>query len=84
MGCRILGSKSGGQAVLYCSTTMFTFGPVFGSYQEAERFLDWLRGTPNEETTILGLSKSDPRSYHEGALERLYSKFRAEVPDETL
>lgn len=77
MGCRILGSKSGGQVALYCSTTMFAFGPVFASYEEAERFLAWLRDTPNGEKTILGLSKSDPRSYTEKSLETLYSKFLA-------
>jgi len=79
MGCRILAEKHDGRAVLYCSTTGWAFGPVFSSYEEAERFLTWLRETPNEERTIIGLSKSDPRSYEESVLERLYSKFCGEI-----
>jgi len=83
MGCRILEEKDGRQAVLYCSTSGWAFGPVFYQTDEmdagevAEAFLKWLRKTPNEEKTILGLSKDDPRSYEEGALQRLYSEFLA-------
>jgi len=83
MGCRILKGEEG-RAVLYCSTTDWAFGPVFWSYEQAERFLAWLRETPNEEKTLMGLSKSDPRSYEESALERLYSRFCREDHDETL
>lgn len=70
--------KEEGRAVLYCSTTGWAFGPVFRSSDEAERFLTWLRETPNQEKTLLGLSKSDPRSYDEPVLERLYWNFRTE------
>lgn len=84
MGCRILEEREDGRAVLYCSTTGWAVGPVFRSYEQAQKFLDWLRDTPNEEKTVLGLSKSDPRNYTESVLERLYSRFLMEVPDETL
>jgi hypothetical protein len=86
MGCRIFREKNDGHAVLYCSTTDWAFGPVFRNYAQAVKFLDWLAVTPNEEKTLMCLSKGDPRrgdprSYEDDALERLYSKFLAEVPE---
>lgn len=76
MGCRILVERRDGRAVLYCSTTQWAFGPLFRNEEQAERFLVWLRDTPNQFQTLLGLPKSDPRSYPESVLETLYSKFR--------
>jgi hypothetical protein len=40
MGVRITNAT---EAVLYCSTTMWAFGPVFADYDEAEEFLTWSR-----------------------------------------
>lgn len=76
MGCRILAENGNGRTVLYCSTTMWAFGPVFRDAEEAAAFLNWLRETPNEEMMAVPLLKrDDPRSYSEKSLETLYSKF---------
>jgi len=45
MACRILESKDG-QAVFYCSTTDWAFGPVMQSVDEAESFREWLGRDP--------------------------------------
>jgi len=56
MGCRILESKDG-SAVLYCSSTMWAFGPVMESVQEAEAFVKWLRVDPRSFIDSSGLEK---------------------------
>lgn len=48
MGCRILSGEDG--AVLYCSTTMVAFGPVFESEDHAEDFIKWLGDDPRHYT----------------------------------
>ena len=45
MGCRVLDGGADG-AVLYCSTSMTAFGPVFSSAEHAEDFLKWLPCDP--------------------------------------
>jgi hypothetical protein len=47
--------------VLYCSTTMWAFGPIFKDRDEAEEFLDW--------------PKVDPRSLADNQLETKYAVF---------
>lgn len=57
MGCRTISSHMGSVAVMYCSTTMWAFGPVFGDDDEhsaderIEAFMRWLvvdpRGLPD-------------------------------------
>lgn len=50
MGVRVLASDS--KAVLYCSTSMWAFGPVFyatddkSAEESAREFLTWLRVDP--------------------------------------
>jgi len=47
MGVRIL-EATDGHKVLYCSTTMTAFGPVFYEKDEVEDFLEWLKVDPRE------------------------------------
>lgn len=64
MGVRIIQADGEGDsqgAVLYCSTTMWAFGPVFEDADEAEKFLDWL--------------VTDPRSLSDGEMETKYGEF---------
>lgn len=49
------------QAVFYCTTTDWAFGPVMNSQEEAESFLRFIHG--------------DPRSREDGELSALYSEF---------
>lgn len=51
MGCRIIDGGDDG-AVLYCSTSMIAFGPVFESADHAEDFLKWLGSDPRHLTDI--------------------------------
>ena len=44
MGVRLITGEDG-ETVLYCSTTMWAFGPVFGDADTAEAFLDWMLPT---------------------------------------
>ncbi|HMA74379.1 MAG TPA: hypothetical protein VKP67_23250 [Xanthobacteraceae bacterium] len=60
MGVRIIADEN--YAALYCSTTMFAFGPVMTDYEEAEGFLEWL--------------PSDARSYSEPELELKLGEYR--------
>lgn len=61
MGCRIMEDRESFQAVLYCSTTMWAFGPIFRTYEHAEDFLKWLG--------------YDPRSLSYPALEKKHSEW---------
>ena len=63
MGVRILEGEH--NAVLYCSTSMWAFGPLFEDAAEAQIFLDWLM--------------VDPRGLTDGELEAKYSEFLAIV-----
>lgn len=64
MSIRIIESNSDtdSYAVLYCSTSMWAFGPVFEDAEQAEEFLKWL---------IV-----DPRGLEDRELERKYWEFR--------
>ena len=68
MGVRIIQGKldgdSRGYAVLYCSTSMWAFGPVFEDEFQAQEFLDWL--------------PDDPRGYNDALLESKYVEFLEE------
>ena len=68
MGVRILEGDTGGgyrNAVLYCSTTDWAFGPLFEDADEAQAFLDWLGVT-------------DPRTLADNELATKVSQFRVE------
>ena len=68
MGVRILEDHTSGDAVLYCSTSMWAFGPIFENHDEAQGFLDWLRPV-------------DPRTLSDKDLEAYVSTFRG-LPNE--
>jgi hypothetical protein len=50
MGVRI---TNGTEAVLYCSTTMWAFGPVFEDQDAAEEFLTWTRSNVEGDLRLL-------------------------------
>ena len=49
MGVRILESTEG-EAVLYCSTSDWAFGPVFPDAEQAEAFLEFIDKDPRSMT----------------------------------
>jgi hypothetical protein len=59
MGVRIVEDVGADMAVLYCSTSMWAFGPVFEDSEQAEDFLDWL---PMDART---LSNSELEAKHD-------------------
>lgn len=62
MGVRIMtGANESDGAVLYCSTSMWAFGPIFEDAESAQAFLEWL-GT-------------DPRLLTDSQLERKHSEW---------
>lgn len=65
MACKILEAKDG-SAIFYCSSSMWAFGPVMESVEEAEAFAKWLPG--------------DPRTYEDNKLEAKYYEFRTLTP----
>lgn len=73
MGVRIIyGRMDGGEyecAVLYCSTSDWSFGPIFENADEAESFLDYARS--------LGLG--DVRLLTDGEFETRLFEFRKAV-----
>ncbi len=46
MGVRILEDRKSGEAVFYCSTTDWAFGPVMKDGETAEAFFKWLNTDP--------------------------------------
>jgi rubrerythrin len=50
MGVRI---TNGTEAVLYCSKTMWAFGPVFDDYDDAEAFLEWWKAKDARDLRLL-------------------------------
>lgn len=67
MGVRIIDGDDG--AVLYCSVTMWAFGPVFSGSIEAQEFLDWL-------------GREDPRVFTDTELRGRYHDWLAEKEEE--
>lgn len=88
MGCRILHDTRENYAVLYCSTTMFAFGPVFtdmdsqpcewDACESAEAFLRWLDTIPGDQwrsydpIRLLDDYRRDPRILSDTGIERAY------------
>lgn len=80
-------------AVLYCSTSDWAFGPVFYGDEADEKaisFRDWFhngqalaraRELGIQPTQVPGGDGDDPRDYHPGDLERLYSEWRSRFTD---
>jgi hypothetical protein len=64
MSVRIMDRDDG--AVLYFSTSMWAFGPVFEDVHQAKRFLEWMR------------SECDPRTMSDSTLDRVYIDFLKE------
>ena len=67
MGVRILHNQDDDYCCFYCSCTMWAFGPIMYSYEEAEAFEEYL--------------KVDARRFTEKELESKYYDFRKEVWD---
>lgn len=85
MGVRIIEDKDHGESVLYCSTSMVAFGPVFNDRETCEEFLEWF---PENAPEPKGAGKfvyerdsrrrKDPRLYPDQEIMSLYGKFLAE------
>lgn len=63
-----LTDRDSGEAVFYCSTSGWAFGPVMDNYEVAEAFLQSL--------------PSDPRNYSDKELGEAWTSFRGERVDE--
>jgi len=76
--------SDGTQAVMYCSTTDWAFGPVFQDdlghdpEERIEAFLRWLKKTPwKKEYEFAGIGdQTDPREMSDAGLERAYADWR--------
>ena len=93
MGCHILADHYRKQAVLYCSTTDWAFGPVFSedeshdhdAEERAEAFLRWLATTDAWsafEKEPLDTGRRDPRILTERGLQAAYQAWRAQEADQ--
>lgn len=77
MGVRILQTDKG-ECCFYCSTTMWAFGPVMESSEEADGFIRWIRTNPQPHRAFRLTNGTDPRDYVDSELEGLYWQFRGE------
>lgn len=59
MGVRILVDRGLEDACLYCSTSMWAFGPVFNSEEQAEEFLKYLDRTDGRDARQLSQTELD-------------------------
>ena len=69
MGVHILHNREDDYCCFYCSVTMWAFGPIMYSLEEAEEFFEWLKPT-------------DPRMLKDKELESKYYDFRKEKDEE--
>ena len=93
MAVNVLYDVAEDQAVLYCSTTDWAFGPVFygpSADEQAMHFRDWFTSGEALKVAIavdarplgiLGADGDDPRDYGDRELERLYSEWRNRFTD---
>ena len=51
MGCAILGDSETGEAVFYCNTSDWAFGPLMDDREQAERFIEYLSEDPRRYST---------------------------------
>lgn len=65
-----------GDCVMYCSTSMWAFGPVMESREEATAFIRYIEECA-PWPALKGLNK-DPRVYTDNELERVYTTFKAD------
>ena len=79
MSIRILRNAEDTRAALYCSTTDWAFGPVFGEYHE-----DWPGGERLDASEValefIGWLLLDAREYKDANLEAKYHEFMAALP----
>lgn len=82
MSVRILYDADRDYAVMYCSTSMWAFGPIFSSedegdaQQRAEAFLEWLERLSNfgqYEQSLIGAPRRDARLLTEAGLSAAYA-----------
>jgi hypothetical protein len=72
MGVRIIQADGEGDsqgACLYCSTSMWAFGPIFEDRDQAEAFLQYL-------------GHVDPRTLSDGDLETKYADFLVSLEEQ--
>ena len=50
MSVQILRDTEDGSKAMYCTTTDWAFGPIFGEDEEPDEFLDWLVTDPRKLT----------------------------------
>lgn len=88
MGCHILHDRDANHAVLFCSTTDWCFGPVFGdgddghdAQERAEAFLRWLETAETwggyDKSVVVG-GRRDPRVLTEEGLQQAYADWQAQ------
>ena len=94
MAVCILHDRQQDQAVLYCTTTDWAFGPVFAADAEgdhdaeerAEAFLRWLGKAPRwfdyERDGLAVAGRRDPRQLTERGLERAVYDWRAQEAEQ--
>ncbi len=97
MSVRILYDADREYAVLYCSTSMWAFGPVFthepttdehermDAQDLAQSFLDWLETTANfgqYEQSLIGAPRRDARLLTEAGLSAAYADWLVYVHQE--
>ncbi len=74
MGVRILAGDD--NAVLYCSTSDWAFGPLFDSEEKAQDFLKWLDSYTPQELDLNALGKirwrNDPRELTDQGLQNAH------------
>lgn len=83
MGVRVVYDVNQGVALLYCSTSLTAFGPVFmgaEALQDAWAFLDWVSGPGVDYADEQGIRHrdGDPRTFTPDGLARVYAQWRTE------
>ena len=79
MSVQVLEDRETGYQLMYCSTTMWAFGPIFYDDEDVEEFLGWLPKYPRTYSdTELEIKVSEWRSISEESQEYC-SKCRAFV-----
>jgi len=89
MGVRILADQFRNHAVLFCSTSDWAFGPLFGedehghdAEERAEAFLRWLKTTDTwssyDRHPLVGALQQDARQLTDAGLQQAHSDWLAQ------
>ena len=78
MSIQILTDRDSGESVMYCNTTEWAFGPVFGVDEMIEDFMDWyemqgfvktLRQLSDKEMeAVVSEWRKEVEEYHESSI----------------